>query len=612
MMTIDKRIDNFLSLLSSIKIPEIDIKEFARLLGTNVASQGCLLMQNDNVLYQHKVTLNQIKHLRANYFFEEFEVSGLKYRLYLVFEPDEMLDANIIEKLKSIFRLISQIISVSNVARERISEFQAINELNLNVITTLELNKVIWFVESASQKLLDTEKVFLYYLIDDQLVGRNKKISLKFLPDKVYRQISQSRQVLKLEKSQNKFLKFFLNGLNPGVVLLVPFTIKNRGRGCFLLDDFDKIINQTNAIMRLKFLGNQAAIALERIELFQALNKALLESRGLQEIAKLLLSPYELKHFFTEVLRRAQKILGFKKIMCSVYNPEIDAFERFHCLGISLKKFREAKTIHPPFNLIKTLMEDRFRISNSYYIPSEEVSKEIRSYQVYRIPSVPKRAHNLWSPGDILISPIYSRNGEILGILSLAEPVDNRVPDRDKIRLLEAFGDFLGLAMDNNKLFERNLIISYTDELTGIYNYRFLREKLNELIGELHKKFAIAMIDLDRFKEYNDQYGHIAGDQLLKRISQIFKEIIKDGYVTRYGGDEFIIILPNAGVRAMKYRIERARAVINRLKKDEAFVNFSCGIATYPEDGKDFGTLIDNADKKLYLEKRIKYEAITS
>ncbi|MEO0156757.1 MAG: hypothetical protein ABIL07_06555, partial [candidate division WOR-3 bacterium] len=211
----------------------------------------------------------------------------------MMFEPEEMLDSNIMGKLKSIVKLITQIISVSNVARERISEFQVINELNLNVITTLELNKIVWFVESAAQKLLDTGKVFLYYMVEDHLVGRNKKKSIKFFPDEVYRQISQSRQILKLEKTKNKFLKFFLDSLNPGVVLIVPFTIKNMVRGFFLLDDFDKMRNQTNAIMRLKFLGNQASIALERIELFQALNKALLESRGLQDIAKLLLSPYE-------------------------------------------------------------------------------------------------------------------------------------------------------------------------------------------------------------------------------------------------------------------------------------------------------------------------------
>ncbi len=612
MMTIVERIDNFLSLLSSIRIQEIDIKEFARLLGANVARRGCLLMQDNRVVYQHKVTLEEIKRLQEKYFSEEFEVSGLKYRLYLLFESNEILEPNIIEKLKTILKIISQIISVSNVARERISEFQVINELNLNVITTLELKKVVWFVESAAQRLLDIDRVFLYYLIEDQLVGRNKKISIKFIPNEIYRQISQSRQILKLEKSNNRFLKFFLENLNPGVVLIVPFTIKNQGRGFFLLDDFDKITNQINAIMRLKFLGNQAAIALERIELFQALNKALQESRGLQDIAKLLLSPYELKHFFTEVLRRAQQILGFKKIMCSVYNPESDSFERFHSVGISLKKFREAKKVHPPYKLIKSLMEDRFRISNSYYIPNEEVFKEIREFEVYKVSAKQKRVHNLWLQGDILISPIYSRNGEILGILSLAEPVDNRIPDRSKIRLLEAFGDFLGLAMDNSKLFERNLIISYTDELTGVYNYRFLREKLNELIEKSHKLIAIAMIDLDRFKEYNDKYGHLAGDQLLKKISQILRDVIKDGYVTRYGGDEFIVVLPGSGVRALKSRIERAKKVMQHSKDGRLPIDFSCGFAVYPEDGTDFGTLIDSADKKLYLEKRRKYESVAS
>lgn len=612
MMTIDQRIDNFLSLIGSLRIQEVDLIEFIRLLGTNVADRGCLLLQKNRVIYQHKISLAQMKDFKGEIFFEEFDVGNQKFKLFLAFDQDVNLNPMQREKLKILIRLIVRIISVNNIAKKRISEFQVINELNLNVITTLELKKIVWFVENAAQRLLGTEKVYLYYLIEDQLVGRYKNFSIKILPDEIYRHISQSRQILKLEKKSNKFLKFFIDDLSPGIVLLVPFTMKNIGRGFFLLDNFDKIPEPTNAMMRLKFLGNQAAIALERIELFQALNRALQESRGLQEIAKLLLSPYELKHFFNEVLRRAQQILGFKKIMCSVYNPQSDAFERVHGVGISTKKFREAMKVQPPYRFIKTLMQDRFRISNSYYIPSEEVPKEMRDYEIYKTHNGFRRTHNLWNPGDILISPIYSRNGDILGILSLDEPIDNRTPDRSKIKLLETFGDFLGLAIENNQLFERNIITSYTDDLTGVYNYRFLKEKLNELFEKPTKSIAIAMIDLDQFKSFNDRYGHLAGDGLLREISQILKDIMKDGYVTRYGGDEFIIILPNAGVRKMRRRIEQARYIIATQSYDKSYISFSCGIAVYPEDGRDFGRLLDTADKRLYQEKRKKYEAIAS
>ncbi|MEO0094675.1 MAG: sensor domain-containing diguanylate cyclase [candidate division WOR-3 bacterium] len=611
-MKISEKIDKFLSLLVSLGIRDLDIKELARLLGTNVATKGCLLTQGDKIIYRNKIFVAQLRENKNNIFSEELEVNGLRYRLSMAFDPQEHFGEDEREKLKNILNIVVQGISISNVAKARISEFQVINELNLNVITTLDLNKVVWFVESSAQRLLDTRNVYLYYLIDNQLIGTHKKFSIKVLPGDIYRQISQSRQVIKLEKRKNKFLDSFLNDLNTGIALLVPFTIKNLGRGFFLLDDFDKIPNQPNAIMRLKFLGNQAAIALERIELFQALNKALQESRGLQDIAKLLLSPYELKYFFNEVLRRAQQILGFRKILCSIYNPKINSFERVHGVGISMKKFREAKKVHPPYKLIKSIMQDRFRISNSYYIPSEEVLKEIKEYEVYKTPAGQKRIHDLWSTGDLLISPIYSRAGEILGILSLAEPVDNRVPGRSKIRLLEAFGDFLGLAIENNLLFEKNVTISYTDELTGVYNYRFLREKLNELIKKSPKLIALALIDLDRFKEYNDKHGHLMGDELLKKISQVLKEVVKDGYVTRYGGDEFIIILPNKGVRAIKSRIEKAKQKLFNLPNSESIINFSYGTASYPVDGKDFGTLIDKADKRLYQEKKSKYDGLIS
>ncbi|MGQ9701009.1 MAG: sensor domain-containing diguanylate cyclase [bacterium] len=608
MISIDERIVKFISVLGRIKIQEIDIKEIVRLLATNVASQGCFLTFGDQIIYHHSVPrrllLNNLNEIKGNVYSQELDISGLKYRLVMLFNHYDKFGAPQAEKLKSLLNIISQAISINSRAKERISEFQAINELNLNMITTMDVKKIIWSAESASRRLLDTDKVYLFYLIDAHIVGQKGNYSIKILPEEVFRQLSRSRQIVKLDKSKNNFLKFLLNEFSCGIVLIVPFTIKNQVRGFFLMDDFEKISDPTTAIMRLKFFGNQAAIALERIELFQALNKALQESQGLQEIAKLLLSPYELKYLFNELLRRAQQILGFKKIMCSLYNPATDSFERVHSVGISRKKFREAKKVHPPYRFIRLLMQDRFRISNSYYIPSEEVPVEIRDYEIYKLISNQKRVHNLWLQGDVFISPIYSRSSNLLGILSLAEPTSGIIPDRSKIRLLEAFGDFLGLAIESHQLFEKNVFLSYTDDLTGVYNYRFLKEKLNELLNKNPKSLAIAMIDLDLFKDYNDQFGHLAGDLLLKDVSQTLKKVVKDGYVTRYGGDEFIVILPDAGTRAIQRRINEVRRILALSKN----MQFSCGVAAYPIDGKDFGTLIDCADKRLYQEKRAKYD----
>ncbi|MEO0206640.1 MAG: hypothetical protein ABIL22_08215, partial [candidate division WOR-3 bacterium] len=408
MTDMNEKIDKFVSLLSQVRLQDMDIKEIVRLLGQSVATRGCLLLLNNRIMFHHKIPEGvspriNLNEKRNRVFSEELEISGLRYQLYLLFDKDEILDQLQVQKLRSILNIVAQSLSISNIAKVRISEFQVINELNLNVITTMEVKKVIWFAESAAQRLLDTKKVFLFYLIEDRLIGQKDSFSIKVIPEEVVKLLTRSRQIVTFNKKDNRFLRILLGHLDSGVVIFVPFTIKNIVRGFFLLDDYDKISDQTNAIMRLKFLGNQAAIALERIELFQALSKALQESRGLQEIAKLLLSPYELKYFFNELLRRAQQILGFRKIMCSVYDPVIDSFERVHGVGISIKKLREAKKVHPPYKLIKALMQDRFRISNSYYVPSEEVFSEIREYEVYKSSHEQKRVHNLWSPGDLLI-----------------------------------------------------------------------------------------------------------------------------------------------------------------------------------------------------------------
>ncbi|MGH7265012.1 MAG: sensor domain-containing diguanylate cyclase, partial [Candidatus Rokuibacteriota bacterium] len=171
------------------------------------------------------------------------------------------------------------------------------------------------------------------------------------------------------------------------------------------------------------------------------------------------------------------------------------------------------------------------------------------------------------------------------------------------------------LAASNAALSERNRELrelSVTDGLTGLYNHKHLLETLATEVARcrrLKHPFSILMIDLDHFKEYNDTYGHLAGDAVLSRISALFKASIRNiDYAARYGGEEFCLLLPEVGIDGAMRAAERLRLRVAGEKfgpEDQpASVTISIGVAEFPEHGEGPEMLIASADAALYDAKR--------
>ncbi len=150
----------------------------------------------------------------------------------------------------------------------------------------------------------------------------------------------------------------------------------------------------------------------------------------------------------------------------------------------------------------------------------------------------------------------------------------------------------------------KNLVnISKMDKLAGAYNKTGIFEVMDKLILN-NEEFSILLFDIDKFKDVNDTYGHVVGDKCIRKLSLISKELIrKNDSIGRYGGDEFIIVLPNLESEEAFYVAERLREKV----MDTTTPNFtiSIGIANYPLDGETSLTLLDAADKQLYISKEL-------
>jgi diguanylate cyclase (GGDEF)-like protein len=147
-----------------------------------------------------------------------------------------------------------------------------------------------------------------------------------------------------------------------------------------------------------------------------------------------------------------------------------------------------------------------------------------------------------------------------------------------------------------------------SDPLTGLANYRRLVETLEAEIkryARSRSSFAILLLDLDHLKKINDQYGHLVGSRALCRLANILRLHSREiDLAARYGGDEFVVILPETNAESAVRIAQRISARL-RLDSEDPPLSVSTGVAVYPIDGQTFDELLASADRALYSDKSI-------
>ncbi len=237
------------------------------------------------------------------------------------------------------------------------------------------------------------------------------------------------------------------------------------------------------------------------------------------------------------------------------------------------------------------------------------IGQEIRCYSSEELlPNVDAESHEILDKlKPEIIVPLQSK-GEINGIIFLGERIDNEKVTEIESEYLLGIASLASIAINNSRLYE----MATTDMMTKLKMHHYFQTVLSkemELSRKYNRALSLIMIDIDHFKNFNDSYGHTAGDKILMHLANLIKSKIRVVDVAaRYGGEEFALILPGTDIHEALIVAERARTAIEQKGIDysgkELKITISVGLTQFdPDIDSDLNKLIDRADRALYNSK---------
>ncbi|GAB4298620.1 MAG: GGDEF domain-containing protein [Methylophaga sp.] len=210
---------------------------------------------------------------------------------------------------------------------------------------------------------------------------------------------------------------------------------------------------------------------------------------------------------------------------------------------------------------------------------------------------------------DWLAVPLKSQDG-IVGTLMVKTDSNKPAESIDECELLEFVSTQIAAAISRRKMLESLHQLAMFDPLTGLPNRRLFQDRFQQMLARAKRNqehFAVIYLDLDKFKQVNDHFGHEAGDRVLRQTAERLNACLRDtDTVARMGGDEFVMILDEVGATEVQEVVEKLLAVLSppyRLDDKQCHLSVSIGVACFPEDGETQMALLQEADNNMYRTK---------
>lgn len=351
------------------------------------------------------------------------------------------------------------------------------------------------------------------------------------------------------------------------------------------------------ALAVLAALAGQIGTHLERVRLANELASTSARLHVLHRLTATLTSEIDLKHAVAALAAEIAPVHEFGRLGCGFLNESGDYLEIVdHPAGTGWG----FGPVHPvvgsgPGAVLQT----------GEPVVQQDLLHEHRFIEDLRLLDEGVRSY--------LLLPLNAR-GRSIGVLALGSAQAGAF-DHSAVERLRPLADTAGLALDNVRLLHKTRELSITDEVTPLFNVRFFHQILErelKMVDRYQSCLSLIFLDLDKFKPINDQYGHLRGSRVLREVGFLLRAHVREtDYPARYGGDEFVIILPQtdgASATVLAHKLRRLVEGHSYLQEEGigAHVGVSLGVATYPTEANSKDALIRLADSRMYADKEVR------
>lgn len=335
----------------------------------------------------------------------------------------------------------------------------------------------------------------------------------------------------------------------------------------------------------------------ERNRLNEELNTIQREATALYQLNQAMTASIELSALFDRILQVLNETLNCDHIVLLVHNPGESVLEVVRTAGLDAD----------------TLSQVRFSFNQGI------TGEAAQSQRMIYVKNVDEDGRNLSYHGQIatrgsFISVPLVVKGRLVGALNLHKKQNDAFPVSEQ-KLIQAISNQTAIALDNAQLLEKSRDLSNTDELTGLSNRRHFQDILKREVAQARRfssNFSIIMCDIDGFKQHKTTLGSIHSDALLRQVGQaLLKNTRGIDLVSRFGTDQFIVLLPKTNKAGAIATAEKLRKRINdedfcrQINIDKSFdLTLSFGVTEFPVDSKNIYELLNLADRALYAAKR--------